>query len=183
MLEHLLEADPKDFISVEKTLPAALLDAQYATSLLEGLDVRPDEDVLNESQSEAARKAFLAMTTGQDRDTQQKALMKLEVPEAVKQVVGMLSAYDWAFVEQAKQMRGYAVAKILEDTQHPDVRHRLRALELLGKVTEVALFTERSEIKKVGMTDAELDEELKKRLDKYTSLLKPIEKTVEEEKE
>ena len=87
----------------------------------------------------------------------------------------MLTAYDWEFVHQAKELRGYTVAKLTEETSHPDARIRLKALELLGKVTEVALFSERTEIKQVGLSDAELDGELKKRLDKYQALERDVE--------
>jgi hypothetical protein len=57
-----------------------------------------------------------------------------------------------------------AVAKILEETDHPDARIRLKALEMLGKVTEVGLFTERIEIKKTELSDVELDERIKQKL-------------------
>jgi hypothetical protein len=83
----------------------------------------------------------------------------------VQRLVGMLTAYDWQFVEQAQRIRGMAVAKILEETDHPDARIRLKALEMLGKVTEVGLFTERIEIKKSDLSDVELDERIKQKLD------------------
>lgn len=178
MLEHLLDADPKLFLPDGQASAAQVLTSQFNSSFFEQLGLPPEEQILTASQQHAARNAFLALTTGQTEEKQKEALARLEVPDAVKQVVGMLSAYDWAFVEQAKEMRGYTVAKILEETQHPDVRHRLKALELLGKVTEVALFTERHEVKKVGMSDEELDEELKKRLDKYLALQEREEKLI-----
>ena len=37
-------------------------------------------------------------------------------------------------------------------------------LELLGKVTEVGLFTERIEIKKTALSDVELDAKIKEKL-------------------
>ena len=61
----------------------------------------------------------------------------------------MLTAYDWEFVQQAKELRGYTVAKLVEETQNPNPNVRLKALGLLGKVTEVGLFTDKVEIKKV----------------------------------
>jgi hypothetical protein len=57
-----------------------------------------------------------------------------------------------------------AVAKIVEETDHPDARIRLKALELLGKVTEVGLFTERIEVKKTALSDLELDAKIKEKL-------------------
>ena len=82
----------------------------------------------------------------------------------MQHLVGMLTAYDWAFVEQAKELRGYAVAQILEEVKHPDARIRLKALDMLGKVTEVALFTERVEVKKAQMSDVELETRIKEKL-------------------
>jgi len=76
-----------------------------------------------------------------------------------------LTAYDWQFVEQAQHIRGMAVAKILEETDHPDARIRLKALELLGRVTEVGLFTDRIEVKKSDLSDVELDERIKQKLE------------------
>jgi hypothetical protein len=82
----------------------------------------------------------------------------------------MLTAYDWAFVEQARELRGYAVSQILEETKNSDPRIRLRALEMLGRVTEVALFTDRVEVKKTGVNDAELDAKIKEKLARFMSV-------------
>jgi hypothetical protein len=46
----------------------------------------------------------------------------------------MLTAYDWRFVQQAKELRGYAVAKLVEETANPNANIRLKALGLLGEV-------------------------------------------------
>ena len=175
MLEHLIDADPRAFLPVENASPAELLDAQYTTAKLLGtLDLPPDSASIQAAQSSLARQAFTSLTQTQDITTQKALLTQIEVPEAVKELVGMLTAYDWAFVEQAKELRGYTVAKITEETTHPDARIRLKALELLGKVTEVALFSERVEVKKVGVSDSELDQELLKRLDEYKALEKTV---------
>jgi hypothetical protein len=98
-------------------------------------------------------------------------LTLLKTPESVRHLVTLLSAYDWEFVEQAKQMRGMAVAKIIEETNHPDARIRLKAIEMLGRVTEVALFTDRLEVKKTDMTDAEIDQKLQDKLDKLLNVI------------
>jgi hypothetical protein len=100
-----------------------------------------------------------------DQEKAKTSLTQIKTPVAVQRLVGMLTAYDWQFVEQAQHIRGMAVAKILEETEHPDARIRLKALELLGKVTEVGLFTERIEIKKSDLSDVELDERIKQKLD------------------
>jgi hypothetical protein len=155
---------------VEKADPHVLLNAQYNSAL----HLPPDDSIISDAQESVARDAFSLITAGADPDRQREALMELQVPDAVKELVGMLTAYDWKFIKQAEELRGYVVAKITEETTHPDAKIRLKALELLGKVTEVHLFTERVEVKHPGLTDSELDEELKKRLDQYAKLEKEV---------
>ena len=82
----------------------------------------------------------------------------------------MLSAYDWEFIQQAKQLRGYAVAKILEECEHPTASIRLKALQMLGKVTEVGLFTDKVEVKKTDLSEAEIDAKLKEKLAKFMNV-------------
>jgi hypothetical protein len=61
--------------------------------------------------------------------------------------------------------------EILEETNHPDARVRLKALDMLGRITEVALFTERVEVKKTDMTDTEIDRRIKDKLSKFMGVV------------
>ena len=189
MLEHLLTADvadyapellhsPDDFASDETQSASQILDAKiksadWASKL--GLE---DDEVVSDSQKKAAQQAFAALTTPLDSHAQKNAVAKIEVPQAVKHLVGMLTAYDWSFVDQAKELRGYAVAQLVEETKHPDAKVRLKALELLGKVTEVALFTERIEVKKTDVSDEELEQRIKEKLGKYMGIADVVDKEV-----
>lgn len=180
MLEHLLDetqftpdvlATPAAKL-VSKASPKDIIDAQVETAKwLEELGAASDEDVTDQLQEHTAREAFAVLTQTSDPKKQRATLTKIETPEAVKHLVGMLTAYDWHFVEQAKEIRGYAVAKLVEETAHPDAKIRLRALELLGKVTEVALFTDRVEVKKTEMTDSELDDRIKEKLERMAKII------------
>ena len=176
MLEHLISSDldptvfmdiPEDFTPVEKAGPTQLIDAQVKTAdWLKELGI--DNDKVNDAaQTETARAAFAALTTGSTPASVQLALTSIKAPAAVQHLVGMLTAYDWEFVNQAKELRGYAVAKILEDCENPNANIRLKALGLLGKVTEIGLFTEKIEVKKTDMTEAEIDQRLKEKLAKF----------------
>lgn len=173
MFEDLLTSQVEDEDQTEKidlatAPPLEILRAQEQTAdVLEALGVPSDEEIDAAVQQRAARDAFTALAVNPDDDAQREALAKLKVPDAVRQTVHMLNAYDWEFVEQAKQMRGYAVAKILEETQHPDPRIRLKALQMLGNVTEVKLFTERVEVRKIDATEEEIETQLKERLAKF----------------
>ena len=193
MFDHLVAVDEADFVPEILGTPGAfepdkkadtntVLDAKIKTSeWLQELGVEDDE-VIDDAEKRAAQYAFAALTAPLDAEEQKKALAHVEVPTAVKHLVGMLTAYDWAFVEQAKELRGYCIASLLEETKHPDAKVRLKAVELLGKVTEVALFTDRVEVKKTELSDTELQSEIDKRMGKYMHLMKVVEgETLENE--
>jgi hypothetical protein len=170
MLEHLVQFFPDDaglddFVSIAAVSSANLLSAQIATAeLLDELGVTPDDRISYEAQTNAARNAFKVVIADQDSEEQKTKLLQLKTPAAVRHITGMLTAYDWEFVQMAKELRGYTVAKLFEETQSPNANIRLKALGLLGKVTEVGLFTDKIEVKKIDLTDEEIDKKLKDKL-------------------
>jgi hypothetical protein len=167
-----VEATGKDVSGLDRATPDQILNAQVnTTKWLEKLGVEDDQKILQEAEAKAARTVFAALTNNTTPAETKNQLTLLKTPESVRHLVTLLSAYDWEFVEQAKQMRGMAVAKIIEETNHPDARIRLKAIEMLGRVTEVALFTDRLEVKKADMTDAEIDKKLQDKLDKLLNVV------------
>ena len=160
---------------------ADIIDAKVKTAdWLKQLGAIPDDEIETAADSQAVRAAFATMVTGGPPQDTKLALTNVKTPQAVRHLVGMLTAYDWAFVEQAKELRGYAVSQILEETKNPDTRFRLKALEMLGKVTEVALFTERVEIKKTDMSDNELEQRIKEKLNKFMHVIDVVDVPVNE---
>lgn len=158
------------FIPLEKASAEAVLNAQVATAdLFAELGVPSDAEIDARLQKQEAREAFQTIVVDTDAtDEKQKfALTRIKVPEAVQHLVGMLTEYDWEFIEQAKGIRGMIVARLLEETKHPDARIRLKALQMLGNVTEVKLFTERVEVKRIDATEEELNARLQERLQKF----------------
>ena len=176
MLEHLISDDldpvifdspPQSFTALDKATPEQVIDAQAETAQwLEGLGLT-DTKVDDQAAAATARNAFAAITNGTTPANIQTALTSMKTPVAVQRLVGMLTAYDWEFVQQAKEIRGYTVAKLLEETESSNANIRLKALGLLGKVTEVGLFTEKVEIKKTDLTEDEIDRKLKEKLAKF----------------
>jgi hypothetical protein len=179
MLEHLVDFEPpvmehkaKASTPLDKASPQETLNAQVnTTAWLEKLGVDDDDKALKEANAKAAQKVFTALSTNTPVAETKHQLTQIKTPEAVRHLVAMLAAYDWEFVEQAKNLRGMAVAKILEETNHPDARVRLKALDMLGRITEVALFTERVEIKKADMSDSEIDKKIKEKLNKFMGVV------------
>jgi len=172
------DAGLDDFVGIKAVSSADLLSAQIATAeLLDELGVTPDNQISYEAQTQAARDAFKVVIADKDSDEQKTKLLQLKTPAAVRHITGMLTAYDWEFVQMAKELRGYTVAKLFEETQSPNANIRLKALGLLGKVTEVGLFTDKVEIKKTDLTDEEIDKKLKDKLAAFMGVqdVEPIE--------
>jgi len=179
MLDHLLDFEPpvhthsaKAVRPLEKISTDETLNAQInTTAWLEKLGVDDDDKALKEANAKAAQTVFTALASNAPLTETKNQLTQIKTPEAVRHLVAMLSAYDWEFVEQAKNLRGMAVAKILEETNHPDARIRLKALDMLGRITEVALFTERIEVKKTDMADHEIDAKIKEKLNRFMGVV------------
>lgn len=64
--------------------------------------------------------------------------MSISTAEAIKTVLG---AYNYDLLRHASQMRNMVISKLVERVDSP--RDGMRALELLGKIPEVGLFTDR----------------------------------------
>jgi hypothetical protein len=177
MLDHLVHFEPEvtsrdGLVKLDDAEPEALLSSQVATEQwLAELGVDDDSVVADQHQTQAARKAFNTLTTNADTTEQKASLAELKTPAAVRHLTGMLAAYDWEFIEMAQQLRGYTVAKILEETKSSNANIRLKALIALGKVTEVGLFTEQIEVKKVEMSDAEVEQRIKDKLAKFMGVI------------
>ncbi len=177
MLEHLLndQFEPlteaaSSFVPLESATPQQIVRAKAGTAQwLDSLDMEAPDDVPPALQNALATEAFGAATgvfREKTLEEQKKIALALKSPEAVRKTVMMLNEYDWAFVEQAKQIRGYIVAKLVEESENKKPEIRLKALKMLGDVTEVALFTQRTEVVTKNLSDEQIEEEINKRLEK-----------------
>jgi hypothetical protein len=176
LLDHLVSANAADyvpeiqedaghFVPLEKINASQTLNAQIHTADWLKDVMGEDDTILNKAQEQKAAEAFTSLTL--DAPEAKNQLLNMQVPEEIRSTVAMVSTYQWKFLEQAENLRSMAVTKIIQETEHPDARIRLKALELLGKVTEVALFTDRVEVKHTEMSDEELTEKIREKLSRY----------------
>lgn len=175
MFEHLLADDLSDFLEVSETPPMELVGAQATT--LDWMDA--PTATIDPNAKTLARQAFANVTNAATpTEISTKSILALRAPEAVRHLVSMLSAYDWAFVEHAAEMRGYVVAKLLDETKAPDSRTRLAALKLIGSLTEVGSFTERVEVIHKTEDTSVIEERIRARL---AQLLPPVQEVQDAE--
>lgn len=98
----------------------------------------------------------------EEQVTTQRAL---SLPPAVLQNVrSYLDEYGRSVVQNALEIRHLVTNRLLEESQNPDPRIRLKALELLGKHSDVGLFTDRSEVRITDQTTDVLKEKLREKL-------------------
>lgn len=184
MLEHLIDFEPDielfdaPHTPLHKAGVNEVVDAKVeTTNWLKSLGAVDEDEAVDQAQATFARSAFTNIITGQPAELTKNSLAQIKAPAAVQHLVGMLTAYDWEFVHQAQQLRGYCVAQLVEETKNPNASIRLKALTALGKVTEVGLFTEKIEVKKEALTDNELDQRIKDKLAKFMGVVDALEIT------
>ena len=101
-----------------------------------------------------------------------------KLPGVMMHLNAMLTQYDHAIIEDAQQVRTYVTNRLIEESNDDDPKIRMRALELLGKVSDVALFTERKEITVKHQSDEELEDLILGKLDRLMG--EPIDAVAED---
>jgi hypothetical protein len=96
-------------------------------------------------------------------------------PAALRMTERMLDDFGHAIVKSSVQVRNYVTNKLLEETDNPDPRIRIKALEMLGKITDVGLFTERSEVTVTHQSTDDLRDSLRKKLSRMKDVTASVE--------
>jgi hypothetical protein len=81
----------------------------------------------------------------------------------------ILKDFGHSVVKSAAQVRHLVTNKLIEETENPDPRIRIRALELLGKVSDVGLFAEKSEVTITHQTSDDLKDKLREKLSRLVN--------------
>lgn len=87
-------------------------------------------------------------------------------PAVLIEVKHMLDEFGQQVVQSAVHIRHLVTNKLILESGNPDAKVRIRALELLGKISDVGLFTERSEVVITDRSSDELKQTLRSKLDK-----------------
>jgi hypothetical protein len=98
-------------------------------------------------------------------------------------LAALLDAYDQQVVTDAVQVRTYITNRLLEISQCGDSKQELRAIELLGKLSDVGAFTEKSEITVTHKTSDDLRKAIQSKIQRLLDMevIDVEAKSVEEE--
>ena len=120
---------------------------------------------VSSSEKVEAEELFKAFTDPEIKTKATNPINKaLSTPATVQHLYAMLSDYDHQVVSEAVQLRRFITNKLIEDTGLTDPRHRLKALELLGKISDVGLFSEKTELVIKNDDPEELQNQIKSKL-------------------
>jgi uncharacterized protein YjgD (DUF1641 family) len=86
-----------------------------------------------------------------------------------------LDEYDFEVVRNAQQLRSYIKLKLLELSASNQEKTQLKALDMLGKMSDVGAFVERIEINVTHRSTEELENELARKLSSYMSDILDVE--------
>jgi hypothetical protein len=109
--------------------------------------------------------AYIRDAEGTSKKMTTTKMERVSTP-ALLQITKILNEFSVAVVQSSVQLRNMITNKLIIETENPDPRVRIRALELLGKISDVGLFTDKREVTITTKSSDELRESLRSKLAK-----------------
>lgn len=139
--------------------------AQAACAAAEvlGLDTTPTNE-----DKEVAQKLVNAYAADPENVSKQVTIKRASQlrPAVLVETRQILDEWAQKVVDHALEIRHLVTNKLITETENPDPRVRIRALELLGKISDVGLFTEKQEVTITHQTTDDLKIKLREKLSK-----------------
>jgi|TARA_R110000765_G_scaffold71852_3_gene139458 hypothetical protein len=131
-----------------------------------GLDIDP-----NKEDKDVA--AALAIEFAENPQKASKKVTNIRAakmtPASLVLTNSILQEFGTSVAESASQIRHLVTNKLLLESDNPDPRVRIRALELLGKISDVSLFAEKSEVTITHQSTDDLRAKLRVKLEKLVN--------------
>ena len=140
-----------------------------------GVDLEPTKE-----DKEAAARLATAYADNPEKTYKKaspKNIAKL-TPASLLLTNSILREFGSSVVESAVQIRHLVTNKLLIESENADPRIRIRALELLGKIWDVGLFAEKSEVTITHQSTDDLRANLRSKLEKLVTPEDDIEDAV-----
>ena len=140
-----------------------------------GLDLEPTKE-----DKDVAAKLVTAYADNPEKTSKKASEKKLAAltPASLLLTNSILQEFGRSVVESSVQIRHLVTNKLLLETDNPDPRVRIRALELLGKISDVGLFAEKSEVTITHQSTDDLREKLRSKLAKLVNPADEVENAV-----
>ena len=131
-----------------------------------GLDVTPDED-----DKDVAAALVTSYAQNPEKTSQKVSNTKAATltPPSIRLTNDILTEFNHSVVESSKQLRNLLTNKLIIESENPDPRVRMRALDLKGKISDVSLFAEKSDVTITHQTTDDIRERLREKLAKLVN--------------
>lgn len=137
-------------------------------------DFRAKAEAMLNTIEELERSGLQVEVTDADRIQSHGMLLEENIPApknltpaSVKHLNAIISEYDREVLDVHRRLRHYVTNKLVIDSTDPDPKTRLKALELLGKIGGVGLFSDRIDVTVTHRTVKDIETELRKTLELY----------------
>ena len=140
-----------------------------------GLDV-----ALTKEDKDVAAKITAAYAEDPERTSKKATTKNISTltPASLILTSNILQEFGHSVAENAVQIRHLVTNKLLLESENDDPRIRMRALELLGKISDVGLFAEKSEVTVTHQSTEDLRNKLRGKLEKLVHPVEDIEDAV-----
>jgi hypothetical protein len=88
-------------------------------------------------------------------------------PGTIVNLEAILNEWDQEVLDVSRRLRNYVTNKLIVESTDPDPRQRMKALENLGKISGVGLFSERIDISVTHRTINDIEADLRKTLELF----------------
>ena len=150
-------------------LPSGIAAAAETTKLLaeHGLEIEASNADRNNAAAIATAFAEDPVKTAKKATPRRTAAL---TPATLLLTDRILKDFGHSVVKNSIQIRHLVTNKLIEETENPDARIRIRALELLGKVSDVGLFAEKAEVTVTHQTTDDIRDRLRDKLTKLVDV-------------
>ena len=131
-----------------------------------GLDIEPTKE-----DKDVAAKLAVAYADNPEKTSKKASHKNISTltPASLVLTNSILQEFGHSVAESATQIRHLVTNKLLLESENADPRIRMRALELLGKISDVGLFAEKSEVTITHQSTEDLREKLRSKLEKLVN--------------
>jgi len=155
-----VDLTPQEAKTLHERAKAAFKTAEFLIAM--GHEV--DKDKIHDARREAT-KQFTENPTAKRRPYNVETSLWLE---------DLLHRYNNAIVEDTIRLKTYVTTRLVEESDGEKAADRLRALESLGRLTQLGLFADKLEVSVTHKSTDELKEELSKKLSRYMGVAEEV---------
>jgi hypothetical protein len=165
-----LVVEPEFGVSISSDTPYIDLKAraEYVCNTAKklGLELDPSKE-----DKDVAAKLSMAYAEDPEKTSKKVSSKKAATltPASLLMTNSILQEFGQSVADSAVQIRHMVTNKLVLETDNPDPRVRIRALELLGKISDVGLFAEKSEVTITHQSTEDLKNRLRSKLAKLVN--------------